>query len=226
MRARLIERFGVRDPSVFDLRASTATRQAAFIADVNRDALGELLAKPLTFIVEADAAPQNAAALSPIPVTSDGFFVSLGTGTAFSLHCAVLICDALVWRGVLRDNVRSAVELCLQEAIANALIHGNLGVDSGLKDRDDGYLRFSRLVNARLADPDLSGRRLDLLVSWGESGLDVAVADEGAGFDFERMTGNRGKMARSGRGFTLMRALAAEVRVLDGGRCTALRFKV
>jgi len=158
------------------------------------------------------------------PPVEHGFYLSLTTGTAYGLQCAVLVCDELARRGVLAPDRRGNVELCLHEAIANALVHGNLGISSTAKDKPEGYRLFSRMVQERLGDSAMRRRRLDIFARWSADSLSIAVVDQGRGFDTTALPTETEGNARSGRGFVFMRTLAKRVSVTDGGRCTVLQF--
>ncbi|WP_207457181.1 ATP-binding protein [Azospirillum sp. SYSU D00513] len=159
-----------------------------------------------------------------VPPVTQGFYLSLTTATAYGLQCAVLVCDALARRGVLTDERRPAVELCLHEAIANAILHGNMGIPSAPKEKPEGHRLFSQLIQDRLGDGAVRGRRLDLFVRWEDGTLSIAVLDQGGGFDSSALPETARRGARSGRGFLFMRSLARAVTVTDGGRCTLLQF--
>ncbi|ANC90856.1 ATP-binding protein [Azospirillum humicireducens] len=153
-----------------------------------------------------------------------GFYLSLTTGSAYGLQCPVLVCDELVRRGALDPQRRSNVELCLHEAVANAIVHGNLGLSSAVKGEPGGYRRFSEMMRDRLGDPAVGRRRLDIFCRWTDHSIAIAVVDQGGGFDTELAPATTGNKARSGRGFVFMRTLASRVTVTDGGRCTVLQF--
>lgn len=159
-----------------------------------------------------------------VPLPEPGFLLSLTTATAFAVQSPVAVCDALERRGILPERRRSAVELCLHEAVANALVHGNVGVPADTRDQPDGFRLFGERVTAALRDPAVRRRRVDILARWGEGALDLAVVDEGGGFDPAVLARPTKGFARSGRGFVFMRALANAVAVRDGGRCTLLHF--
>jgi serine/threonine-protein kinase RsbW len=88
-----------------------------------------------------------------------------------------------------------AVELALQEAVANAIRHGCQG------------------------DPS---QQLQCSVSIGESGeVVITVRDQGAGFDPSKVANTldpANLLKSSGRGIFLINGLMDEVRFTDGGR--------
>lgn len=189
------------------------------------DIMASLRGSPF-FVIERDSAGSVQGDWQGVPTCDQGLYLSLTTRTAFGAQCAVLMCDALAARGVLTQERRSAVELCLHEAVANAVVHGNLEIASSAKDRPDGYRVFSQLVGERMRDPVLGNRRTDIFARWHGTVLVIAVSDQGNGFDTAILPPDAGGTARSGRGFIFMRALAQDVTVTDGGRCTALRFEL
>ena len=158
------------------------------------------------------------------PPVEQGFYLSLTTGTAYGLQCAVLVCDELARRGVLTPERRGNIELCLHEAIANAIVHGNLEIPSATKDQPEGYRLFSKLLRERLGDGAVRQRRIDIFARWTGESLTIAVVDQGNGFDAMALPQDTGSGAHSGRGFLFMRALARRISVTDGGRCTLLHF--
>ncbi|MEI6986997.1 MAG: ATP-binding protein [Rhodospirillaceae bacterium] len=201
---------------------------AALLASrLSREALTTALLQPWAAVIEVgdgDNAEIAAGDWTAVLTPDGGFYLSVTTSSAFGLQVAQLVTGALVSRAVLLPERRSVVELCLQEVVANAIIHGNLGIPSTAKDHPEGYRVFSQQVNNRLADPQLRLRRVDLFVRWSGAVLDISVLDQGAGFDANTVPTVVEGTSRSGRGFVFMRALARDVRVSDGGRCTSLRF--
>lgn len=214
----------------------TGARRAAVLVDggLDRNGLTRLLAGEAGFVVEADENPSAGASPDPGPCPDPGwtpvtvpqslFALSLSTRTSWTAQPAAAVCDALVLLGVLDSNSRGTVELCLHEAVANAIVHGNLGIASAAKNHPEGYETFGRLLSERLADPWRRRLRLAVAARWGDGWLEVAVTDEGQGFDLSLLPQAADGNSRSGRGFVFMRALAAAVDVGDGGRCTRLRF--
>jgi len=190
----------------------------------DRGRLAALLADGWPLLVELDEDGGADGDWPAVPAPEPGFLLSLTTATAFAVQSPVAVCDALERRGALPERRRSAVELCLHEAVANALVHGNIGVPADTRDQPDGFRLFGEQVTAALRDPAVRRRRVDIWARWGAGALDLAVVDEGGGFDPDRLARPADGFARSGRGFVFMRALAGAVAVRDGGRCTRLHF--
>jgi anti-sigma regulatory factor (Ser/Thr protein kinase) len=114
--------------------------------------------------------------------------------------------------------------LALLEALTNSIIHGNLEVDSKLKEQEDA---FARLLAERAADPRYASRQVTIEVAYDGDCCRWALTDQGRGFDFERVL-NRPPADEaelwlpSGRGILLMKALVDEVRYEQGGRRVVL----
>ncbi|MEI8397200.1 MAG: ATP-binding protein [Rhodospirillaceae bacterium] len=197
---------------------------ALAISEVERELLASVLAEPWSVVVEFDDKTVPSGDWAAVRVPENGLYLSLSTATSYGLQLSGLLSGVLVARGVISAERRSVIELCLQEAVANAIIHGNLGIPSTAKDHPEGYRVFSQLVNERLRDPLLRSRRIELFARRVGLALVISVLDQGSGFDQAGLPREVNGSKRSGRGFVFMRALANDVTVSDGGRCTSLRF--
>jgi hypothetical protein len=230
MTARVAARFDVSGFDAVDDGDAAAWAEALLVERADRDRLREAFHRNPFLTVELGEGGDEPAALmedwSGAPAVEPGFYLSLTTGTAYGLQCAVLVCDELTRRGALTAEHRANVEMCLHEAIANAIVHGNLGISSAAKNQPDGYRVFGQMLRDRLGDPDIKRRRIDIFCRWNASTIAVAVVDQGSGFDSATTASAADGKARSGRGFVFMRALASRVAVTDGGRCTVLHFDV
>jgi hypothetical protein len=108
----------------------------------------------------------------------------------------------------------------LQEAISNAVIHGNLSVQSLENPSLTALERFSSEVESRLADPELACQRLKVAARLGDGGIAIDVIDQGPGFT----PGTRKSSVASGRGISLIETLVSGWELLDDGRRIRLRF--
>ncbi len=126
-------------------------------------------------------------------------------------------------RGTALDE--EAVATALHEAIANAAIHGNLGITAAAADGLDPAFSLSERIEAALADPVLAGRPLVIAALRQGPRLMLTVRDCGNGFAPERiMVPSSGRP--HGRGIQLMRALASSVHFQLGGRECCLVFNL
>ncbi len=153
------------------------------------------------------------------------FCLTMTTPTAFAMDVAFLVCNALEHRSALSADLRSSVELALHEALANAIMHGNLGLDSALKNSADQYDAFCDRIQESLKEVESGCRWIDVTADWSEAELEISVVDQGDGYDEAQNSDHADSQAPYGRGMDIIRALAAAVTVSDGGRCTILRFR-
>ncbi len=112
--------------------------------------------------------------------------------------------------------------VCLQEAVENALVHGNLGIDSDLKERD--WAAFEALVAERaMQKSDLPVR---VTLNFTSEGMSCEVRDQGEGFDPGGLSLVEDRvLCSSGRGLLLIQSIMDEVNWTDHGRCIRMQKK-
>ena len=123
--------------------------------------------------------------------------------------------------GVCTDADRVRVGVALEESLANALYHGNLGFDSQASS-SPGY---RDMIRQRRADPDFSARRIEVEARITRNEAVFAIRDEGNGFDPSNLpdpTDPANIEKACGRGIFLMRAFMDEVRYNDAGNVVVL----
>jgi CheY-like chemotaxis protein/anti-sigma regulatory factor (Ser/Thr protein kinase) len=120
-------------------------------------------------------------------------------------------------RGLLQQRrVCSAADVmrlstAIDEALLNSLYHGNLDVDSSLKEQDDRA--FHELAAQRRREAPWCDRCITVTVKF-EDGVRIVIRDEGSGFDPDSLpdpTDPENLIKASGRGLLLMRAFMDEV---------------
>lgn len=77
------------------------------------------------------------------------------------------------------------VGVALHEALTNAILHGNLGLSSDLRESDEK--EYYRLAVERRTQPPWSERRVRVTVTLTEEEAVFVVSDEGEGFDPESL---------------------------------------
>jgi anti-sigma regulatory factor (Ser/Thr protein kinase) len=128
---------------------------------------------------------------------------------------------------VCDEKTRVRLGIALSEAISNAMIHGNLEVDSaGRAENADGY--FEAIERRRKESP-YAEREVHLLATIGGGELTFVVRDEGPGFQPEALpdpTDPENLMRLCGRGVLMMRAYADSVTWNERGNEVVLAKKV
>ena len=110
------------------------------------------------------------------------------------------------------DKDRLQIGMAMDEALINAMHHGNLEVDSSL--RNDDYDQYYEKVRERRCKPPFCYRRVRLEAEFSDQHLCVQISDEGPGFDPKvvpdcRSDENLNKV--SGRGLFLIRSFMDQV---------------
>ncbi len=162
--------------------------------------------------------------LGPLGPAPGRLLLILKTRHAYGMDTAALLSRALTARGAMPSADPDDFHLAMHEAIANAVVHGNLGIGSELRTDPRGLLKFARLVSERLKDPDHGSRPLIVDARWDTAWLEVAVKDHGDGYDHGAVSNRSDATAKHGRGLSIIRHRADRVDFADGGRSLICRF--
>jgi CheY-like chemotaxis protein/anti-sigma regulatory factor (Ser/Thr protein kinase) len=115
--------------------------------------------------------------------------------------------------------------IALEEAVLNAVYHGNLEVSSDLRQNSDEA--FHRLARERRTQEPYSSRRVRVTARLTPASGTFLIADQGPGFDVRKLpdpTDPEFLERPSGRGVLLMRTFMDEVRYnATGNRVTLVK---
>lgn len=148
-----------------------------------------------------------------------GLCLSLTIAGAWTCKVSQLLAAAISKRyGGNRDW--QAVDLCLSEAITNAVIHGGFAIESGLRESREGLAAYAQAIQAGLGDPVRAGKRVEItVIPLPDDEVQITVYDRGAGFDFDATLKRvLTRDAKHGRGLALISKVAKSVVSRDGGR--------
>ncbi len=143
-----------------------------------------------------------------------GLGLSLRSDTAYGGDIALPFAEALTARLLDPESDTFDLEFVIQEMVSNALLHGNLGVGGIDSDDGGGLDGFGQRIEAALADPERSGRRVQLSASLVGDRLEIAVEDDGPGFDHPDSHAN----PRRPHGLALLETMVSDLRTEEGGR--------
>lgn len=104
------------------------------------------------------------------------------------------------------------IGVALREALANAIIHGNLEVSSAL--REGSGKAYDDLIAARRNEPRYSARKVHVTARETRDDVTYVIQDEGPGFDVDALPdpNDPAELEReSGRGLLLIRMFMDEV---------------
>jgi CheY-like chemotaxis protein/anti-sigma regulatory factor (Ser/Thr protein kinase) len=136
-------------------------------------------------------------------LANDAEFIPAFINYVQNLLCSVGLCDE-----------SSVIRVCiaLEEALRNALFHGNLELTSEQRDGDGAV--YQQLINERLKSLPYSQRQLHVSILVTPCSGTFIVRDEGPGFDPKSLpdpTDPENLERVSGRGLLLMRTFMDEV---------------
>jgi len=115
----------------------------------------------------------------------------ISTATAFACDPGTAFARALARLDKVAAARQEDLRLCLHEAIANGVLHGNLEIAGGKARSPEQFLEHARLLERRLTDPVLTQRPIEIGADNDGRILTVWVADRGDGFE-QRAEGGRG----------------------------------
>ena len=122
------------------------------------------------------------------------------------------ILESMAHIGIGDEIGRLRTCVALEEALVNAIHHGNLEVASALRQKDDNA--YYDLIKERRPKPPYCHRRVQVHVKMNEVEAEFVIRDEGPGFDVATLPDPRDPEnleKAMGRGIMLMRTFMDEV---------------
>jgi CheY-like chemotaxis protein/anti-sigma regulatory factor (Ser/Thr protein kinase) len=127
---------------------------------------------------------------------------------------------------IFPENDRLRISIAFEEALLNSLYHGNLEVDSELRDQDQGA--YEDLAHRRTLQAPYIERQLYVDISLTQEAVLFSVRDQGPGFnpdDIPDPTDPEFLDRPSGRGMLLMKSFMDELSYSQGGRQVTMMKK-
>ncbi len=122
------------------------------------------------------------------------------------------------------DGVR--IRIALTESLLNAIHHGNLELDSDLRQEDESI--YHDLAETRRVQWPYCDRRVQVLASFSRERLKFVIRDDGPGFNHRRIhdpTDIENLERVGGRGLLLIRSFMDEVTFNDrGNQVTLIKY--
>ena len=139
--------------------------------------------------------------------------------------------NRLVDAKLMEPSVRLQLILAYQEALANAVEHGNLELSSAWKEEFDNEHndRFGKTRRARLADPQYAGRIIWMRHTYRPGEITLEIRDQGPGFIPQKPEPEpvvESEPLCHGRGMAIMNGSMDEVVHAEGGRHIMLRKRL
>ncbi len=120
--------------------------------------------------------------------------------------------------GLCEESDHMRISIAVEEALLNAYYHGNLEVDSKLREGDEGAYR--ELARQRRDEIPYRDRRISVKATYSDSEAVFVIRDDGEGFDVTQIpdpTDPDNMLCPSGRGLLLMRSFMDELQFNDIG---------
>lgn len=185
--------------------------------------LAAALAEPWVGALELDVAGAHAVgACFRRHLAEGGVGLSLRSDTTYSSEAAPLFARTVLIRLLNAESDDFGLEFVVQEMVANAVLHGNLQVGGVDAQGADGLITFAGRIEAALAQSALASRRVQISASLVGDRLELAVEDDGDGFDQTTPHPN----SRRPHGLSLLESMVNDLRIEEGGRRTVAVFLV
>ncbi|EME71330.1 hypothetical protein H261_04008 [Paramagnetospirillum caucaseum] len=181
-----------------------------------------ILCPPAAWAIDLDcASPEDG--LERLPAR---LLVRASTAAAVHNDLVGMMVEALGQRLPHMDSIGIDVRLALQEAVSNAVMHGNLCLDGRLRGSRDGLAAFTQAMQRRLADPRFGRRPVTIAADWNRTHLVIRVEDRGRGFRPPAVSLPVAPGACCGRGIGQIRDLCQRVSFTNRGRRITMRFRL
>jgi CheY-like chemotaxis protein/anti-sigma regulatory factor (Ser/Thr protein kinase) len=124
-------------------------------------------------------------------------------------------------------TTRMRIGVALEEAVNNAIHHGNFELDSGLRDNDP--VAYNSLFQERQSSPPFSDRRVHIRADVTRRQATYVVKDDGEGFDWRTLpdASDPANLEKNrNRGLTLVKTFMDEVHHNDkGNEITMIKYR-
>ncbi|WP_186775392.1 ATP-binding response regulator [Rubripirellula tenax] len=145
--------------------------------------------------------------------------LQLGNDETLVPHIIARLESAIVEMDLFDDGERMQVAMALDEALVNAIIHGNLEIESDLRQVDDGKA-YVDMIALRKTQSPYSDRLLHVELHTTPQQAVFKIRDEGNGFSYADLrdpTSAENLERAGGRGLLLIRAFMDDVIHNDAG---------
>jgi CheY-like chemotaxis protein len=148
----------------------------------------------------------------------------------YTLPIIDLLTDKISILGICNEAELTNLRFALDEALVNAVVHGNLEIQSSAKGATlDEMMQFNNLVKKRSLEPGFSDRKVTITRHLTNEFVIFSIEDQGRGFDWRTLPMTLDEMeilSNYGRGLFLIRAFMTRVEFNDkGNRITLVKEK-
>lgn len=189
--------------------------------------LRQALQPPVVNCVERGLGGGDRATAGPETLVEE-LALTVKTLSAYRIPIVKVFVEAMAGRTELRPELIERVHTAVQEALMNAVLHGNLKIDSSLRGTLQDLIQMHEAIEVRLAAPEISCAPVHVEARWNERVIHVLVRDAGEGYagapspkcGDSRLTGEKS----SGRGLAILDTMCDEFSVIEDGRAAKMSF--
>ncbi|WP_244422129.1 ATP-binding protein [Bradyrhizobium sp. ORS 285] len=196
----------------------------SFWDGVSEETLQAALASPVRQCLEAGIVDRGNVGRDVEPAAGDHLGLIVTTRSAYRHSIVKTFVEALRARLPLTDDLRIRIHSAAQEALMNAVLHGNLRIDAELRASLDGLIAAQEIIETRLNSPEIGGAIIRLDAAWTATGIAITIGDSGDGYDYGSVRPAADDGA-SGRGLEILQVFSDAVTVLNGGTTVRLEFQ-
>lgn len=154
--------------------------------------------------------------------------LTVKTLSAYRIPIVRVFVETMAGRTKLQPELAERVHTAIQEALMNAVLHGNLRIDSSLRGSLDDLIAMHEAIEVRLSSPEVSCTPVRVEAKWNERVIHVVVRDSGDGYapasqpqcHEKSLTDDKA----SGRGLAILDTVCDEFAVADEGRVAKMSF--
>jgi anti-sigma regulatory factor (Ser/Thr protein kinase) len=194
---------------------------------VSESSLGRALREPATECVEAELM-EHGVRRTRQAATRPRLSLTMTTRSAYRHPVTKVFTEAMQARLHFSRDFRGRFRTALQEAVMNAMVHGNLGLDSQLRDGLVGVAASHAVIESLLARPAVARRAIRVDAIWNTTMLSVMVRDNGSGFarSESELPAAAPSEKHHGRGLFILETFCDRVALLHGGTTIKLGFRL
>jgi len=131
----------------------------------------------------------------------------------------------LISAGICNNTTAENIAQALNEAISNAMYHGNLEISSEIRD-EGGIKEFNREIEARISSGKYSNRFVTIYYELTKDYVNFTVKDDGKGFNYKDLPDPKDPenfFKNSGRGLLIIRIHMDEVEWNEKGNQISMK---
>jgi anti-sigma regulatory factor (Ser/Thr protein kinase) len=138
--------------------------------------------------------------------------LSITTESCYTIDLAHSLIEMLGNRLNIINDKKLLIVTCLHEAIVNAILHGNLNIESDFRTPQGLYI-YQTEIEHRLKIDSYKLRRVHIRIWKKNNNIEIAVSDEGNGFDLP--TKDIDETIPNGRGLRIISSLSDKMWLQD-----------